>query len=131
MKLWMSGEVKSDVADDYRFVRIGLEHAINEFLAIDDYGTGLNEWAYLAIIASDSIAAQYPEIAKYHAKRKVAEFRLVVPHEDFLIGSTIRKRELIIQSLQRSVGMLTSIGVKGADHGRLHAVLESLNSGKQ
>lgn len=118
MELWMSGEIQSDVGDAYSRASNLVEKAVNKCIKDNDYGEGLREWAYIAIIrAKDS--PSYGEIAKYRKRLKEVEFRLKIDHAAFLSGSTEDHVRLISQSLLRSLKTMPEIGVAKVDLDRL------------
>lgn len=114
----MSGEIQKEVYDAYRAARKTIEIRVNERLEGEDYGKGLEEWAYIAIIrAVDS--DDYPEIFKYSKRNKEAEFRLKINYNQFESGSPETQRKLISASLLRALKMMPEIGVKDIDYNRL------------
>jgi len=50
MKIWMSGEIQSDIGESFRNARKLIEQAFNDHFVSEEYGSGLTEIAYLAII---------------------------------------------------------------------------------
>ena len=111
MELWMSGEIQVSVYDSYRKARSKIENAVNNCLKVNDYGKGLNEWAYIAIIKEEE-TQKYNEIAKYSPKKKEVEFRLKIDYITFLNGDAKKHIQLISASLIRAINMMSDIGVK-------------------
>jgi len=118
MILWTSGEIMDDVGNEFRCVRNLLENAVNEYISERDYGEGLIEWDYIAIIL-DFEDPTYKEVTKYRKKRREAEFRLKIDHSEFLAADKARKVWLMSESLIRSIKMMPEIGVKDVDFDRL------------
>jgi hypothetical protein len=104
MKLWMSAEIQSDVADDYRSIRKPLEVAFNSRFGDEEYG--LDEFNYIAVIRAIE-SADFPEVCKFRQHEKSAEFRLRIPYTDFRQGDLLRKRVLVCDSLIRAIRMLS------------------------
>jgi hypothetical protein len=115
MKLWMSGEVKRDVVDGYRKARIEIERSVTAVVGTKDYGAGLGELAFLAIMLSPDIDAQYPEIAKYHKKDRSAEFRLKIDHDRFASSDDATRLAMVSEALKRSVDMLPTLKIPDFD----------------
>jgi hypothetical protein len=114
MEFWMSGEIQNDVYNEYRSVRKSLEHQINRCIGNKEYGIGLKEWAYLAIIRKED-SKDYDEVAEYSKKKKEAEFRLKIDHNSFLYGEHEDRVRLISDSILRSLEMMPNIGVVDVD----------------
>src|SRR6267154_1011380 len=123
MHLWMSGEVQADVGDAHRLARKAVEHAVNERLKNCSLSTNFDEWAFISIIRQRD-HPDYPEVKKKHAKRKVLEFRLKIPHQDFLSANEIGRVDLLISALRRSVNLMNEFGVGSEDRAKLLAVLD-------
>lgn len=118
MKLWMSGEIQSDVGDAYRVARNLVEAEVHNCIKDNDYGEGLKMWSCIPIIRAED-SPLYGEIAKYRKRLKEVEFRLKIDHAAFLSGSTADHVRLISESLLRSLKMMPEIGVTKVDLDRL------------
>jgi hypothetical protein len=118
MRLWMSVEADSDVADTYRVARAAVEKAVNNLLQENDYGGSLLEWTVIPIITSQYRAA-YPEVATLSKKQREAEFRLHISHASFKDGTDQTRRSLLFAALIKSIEMMPSIGVRQLDVERL------------
>jgi hypothetical protein len=118
MRLWMSVEADSDVADAYRAARAAVEKAVNNLLQENDYGGSLVEWTVIPIITRRYRAA-YPEVATLSTKQREAEFRLHVSHANFKDGTDQTRRSLLFAALIKSIEMMPSIGVRELDVERL------------
>lgn len=86
MKLWMSGEVEADAFDALRHARLAVQTAFNERFGTTDYGGGISEWAYIAMIGAGRITPSYPEVKRYHRRDGSLEFRLRIDHATFLVA---------------------------------------------
>ena len=127
MKLWMSGEIDHDVAEPYRLIRMRLEDEINKLLSQCEFNNDVDKWAYLAIItnlAGDS----YPEIARYSPKKKIAEFRLKINHDNFKNSDDKKRYKLVVESLIRSIYMFKEINVPAFDAAKLIAAITRITS---
>lgn len=118
MELWTSGEIQSDVGDDYRKIRNQAEQAVNALFSKNDYGSGLNRWVYMAIIKAVE-TDDFKEIQRFNKKKKEVEFRLRIKHKDFLNASYDEKKKLFLESLLRSIQIMPEIGIKDFDFERL------------
>lgn len=102
MQLWMSSEMQANIADAYRASRKEIEKEVNLFIKDKDYGVGIEKWSYIAIIMEEE-SDDYGEIIKYHKNRKDFEFRLKIPHNEFLLADSSKQKKLIYESLMKSV----------------------------
>ena len=50
MKIFISGEIQSEVGEVYRIVMLKLEHAFNAHFSVRTFGAGLVKLTYIAII---------------------------------------------------------------------------------
>lgn len=125
MKLWSSGEIDADVADSFREARKWVEAAINQLLSANDYGDGLDEWAFIAMINRPHIHG-YKEVAKLARNKREAEFRLRVSHDEFLAGGEAERKRLLLSALLRSITLMPTIGVADIDMDRLSADVGAL-----
>jgi Immunity protein 44 len=76
MKLWMSSEASRDVATALRKTRNEIEQIVNSSLANRDYGEGVRQWAFIAIVLPTDMHQEYPERLKYRKSDRSVEFRL-------------------------------------------------------
>ncbi|HEX6809767.1 MAG TPA: Imm44 family immunity protein [Gemmatimonadaceae bacterium] len=125
MKLWMSGEIDSDVADAYRLVRIPLEKQVNELLSRGNYGGNIDEWAVIPMITRIT-NPDYKEIARLSKDRRTAEFRLRIPHDAFLAASPAEQRRLVVEMLVACVIRMPSLRITDLDGRRLMRDLQDL-----
>lgn len=126
MRLWTSGEVDIDVADGYREARNWVEEAVNQELTNVEFSCPFIEWAFIGIVRKEDDRVDYPEIQRKHKKRKVLEFRLKIDHQRFKVGDNFSRRNMIIESLKRSVGLMRTMGITQADLSKLQSVLENV-----
>jgi hypothetical protein len=114
MDLWMSGEIQSDIGDDYRNARKDIVSITNDFLNGKEYGEGLKSWNYIAIIREIE-SEDYNEVHKYNKRNKETEFRLKINYNIFRSADNKEKKKLICQSLVRSISILQDIGISNFD----------------
>ena len=122
MKLWMSGEIQADVADAYRQARKTVETEVNRLLAEVSLAEKAKEWAFIAIIRGED-SPDYDEVVRKSARGKEFEFRLKIPHAEFLAASPAERVSLILKALARSVDLMGQLGVSTETQNALRAVL--------
>jgi hypothetical protein len=125
----MSGELQEDVGEAYRVARNEIEAKLNARIATCDYGSGVTEWAFIAIILKPTIGQDYPEIQKYSKRKKEVEFRLKIDHDTFSKSSARQQRGLVWRALLTSVQLMRHLKIQDCDHEKLFADVE--NVGKQ
>ena len=94
--LW-SGEIGKEVADSYRMSMKRIKAAMNLALQSFSFGEEAEEWFFMAIILKNSTKEYYPEIVRRVSKKKVLEFRLQIPFEDFLKADAKEQINLIFR----------------------------------
>jgi hypothetical protein len=109
MKIWMSGEIDADVADDYRRLRQAIESAINARLAAISVGDSVAELAFIPIITSIARGLN-PEVAKFRKRQKEAEFRVIVDHTRFRLADEHLRRRILLDALESCVRRLPELG---------------------
>ena len=107
MKLWMSGEVDSDVGDAFRITMNYVESQVNENIKFQEYGEVLNTWDVIMIISAEA----GKETFRYNKKTAEYSVRMIIPHKDFKDGPRSRQIELFVVNLLRSLDHLASKGV--------------------
>jgi|SRR6185312_441722 len=125
MKLWMSGEIDSDVYDAYRLVRIPLEEQVNELLRSGNYGGNVDVWAVIPMITKIA-DPDYKEISRLSKDRLTAEFRLRIPHDAFLAASPSEQRGMVVEMLVACVIRMPTLRITGLDVSRLVRDLQAL-----
>ena len=124
MKFWMSGEIMADVGDAYRDARKDVEAHLNRRMSEIDYGAGLKELAFIAMILSAD-GPPYKEIQKYSKRDKTAEFRLRIDHGTFKRAASHGQRSLIVEAVARAIGLLSTLRIPGLDQERLQTDFRS------
>ena len=128
MKLWMGGEVQADVTDLHRVARKEVQDSVNRVIGAKEYGGGVGEWAYLAIILNGEIGAQYPEVSKYKKRVRECEFRLKIDHGAFKEATDLVRRQLLLGSLVRSVELMAGLGIEDFDVAELKRDMVALGN---
>jgi Immunity protein 44 len=126
MELWMGGEIQVDVGDAYREARNEVEAALKDVFA-GDYGPGLVELAFIGMIDPTSF---YPEVKKYSARKKEAEFRLYIDYDAFRSATGLKQRAMICDTVIRAVRLLPEVGATRIDCERLVADILSVAAQK-
>jgi hypothetical protein len=127
--LWMSGEVQSDIADEYRLARKDVEAAVNAALRPFNYGDGLNKWSVIAIILEED-HPDFDEVKKYRGKERTFEFRLKISHTAFKSADPVGRRRLIVEALLRSIAEMRILTIRSIDHAKLESDVRELAAAK-
>jgi hypothetical protein len=122
MKLWMSAEIQADVSDAYREARKAVQEEVNHLLEGVSLAEKAEEWAFIAIILNEQ-SSGYKEIAKRSEKGKTLEFRLKIPHSDFLAASPSQRIGLVFDALSRSIALMEKLGVSAETQKQLREIL--------
>jgi hypothetical protein len=118
----MSGEIEADIADAYRQARKKVESEVNRLLAEVSIAEKAKEWAFIAIIRKDD-SPDYGEVVKKSSQGKEFEFRLKIPHAQFLAANPGQRVGLIFKALSRSVDLMGQLGVSTGTQKALREVL--------
>ncbi len=118
----MSGEIDLDVSDAYRETRKHVEQIVNEKLSTISFSAPYEKWAFIAIIRHRS-HPDYREIKKKDAKRRVLEFRLKIDHALFKAANQANREIILIDALERSVGLMEQFDVPLEDREALQSIL--------
>jgi len=121
----MSGEIMADVDDAYQRLSNRIEASVNEALGSLSLHTEFEEWTFIAIILPPGVL-DYREITRRHIKRKVLEFRLRIDHKQFLHATEPERVALIIDALERSIGLMPKLKIKPDDCGVIAGVLANV-----
>ncbi len=119
IRFWMSGEIQNDVGDCYRVARNTIEAVLNQHVEGKDYGEGLKEWAYIAIILKPGFDEYYLEIKRYRKKKREVEFRLKINYKKFLKGNSKTHLKMVAESVLRSFDLMRQMNIKDCDLERL------------
>jgi hypothetical protein len=108
MKLWISGEIQSDIADNYRLVRTRIENEVNAELESLTRSWEIEKWAFIAIIRSAE-HPDYEEIARRSSRGKVLEFRLKIGYQTFKNSGPKAQELLIYEALRRTISLMDKL----------------------
>jgi len=122
MKLWMSGEIQADVDSAYMKARNVIQPAVNRLLAAVSIPGKVDEWDFIAIIREED-SPDFDEVVKKSAQGKELEFRLKIPHAEFLAASPADRIGLIFKALSLSVDLMAQLGVSTDTQKALREVL--------
>ncbi len=122
MKLWMSSEMQSDVHETYRQARNVVESEINRLLEGVSLAEKADRWSFIAIILHEE-SSVYDEVVTRTERGKTLEFRLKIPHSEFLLASPSQRISLIFSALSRSVVLMEKLGVSSDTQKKLHEIL--------
>jgi hypothetical protein len=124
-ELWISGEIQADVDDSFRKARIGVESKLNPQIQGISLGGKVEEWIFIAIIRRED-HPYYDEVAKKSPQGKALEFRLKIPHSEFVSASEEGQIRLLVKALLRSVMMMGQFGVSAETQMALSAALKRI-----
>lgn len=102
MKLWISGEVDSDIGDQFRIAMNTVENEVNSIIEKKDYGTGLESWDIIFIISQEAGEESF----KYKKSSKETDIRAVINHSAFKNANQIGQKKLMLDTLMRSLLVL-------------------------
>jgi hypothetical protein len=122
MELWLSGELHVFVGDGYREVSNEVEAKVNAVLGGRDYGDGLREWAFIAMIFGDLGPAWYKEVTRYSRKNRSYESRLKIDYANFKaadFAGRVTRVTLLCQALLKSLDRLETLKIQNIDVPRL------------
>jgi len=126
----MSGEIHKDFADKYLTARNEVERIINTEWTNQNFGPGLDKWALIAIILPAGWGDDLPEVSKYHRKRRVVEFRLVIDFESFKGADDDAQKGLLCEMLLRSIDRMGEMRIPELDLGRLRSEVRRVAEGQ-
>jgi hypothetical protein len=107
MKLWIGGEIQTDIGNAFREARNKVEKTINSVIDNKDYDLEFNSWDVIVILRDDD---NFKEITKYSKKKKDMDFRLRLNHKDFADATQGRQEAMIVELLLRSLKILKEKG---------------------
>ena len=121
-KFWWSGETQADVGDAFAKTMKAIAAELNRLLADVSFGGKVEQWAFIPIILEED-SPDFGEVVKKSAQGKELEFRLKIPHAEFLAASPAERIGLIFKALSRSVDLMGQLGVSTDTQNALRAVL--------
>ena len=115
MEFFMSGEIDAKVGDTEHIARNKINSVLSGLVENAKLNFDINRWSFISIILSDLFISGYPEVAKFHKKIKVLEFRLQIPFEEF-IGATPKVQiSMILDAIERSIGLMEKFKIPESD----------------
>lgn len=120
----MSSETGLDVGDDLTKVDTNLiEPLINKLLTNISIKEDYKQWALITIIMPVEWVSDYPEIVRRSIKKKVLEFRLQIDYVTFKSADQQGQIKLVLDTLDRSVDLMTQLKVSKETQDKLKAVV--------
>ena len=116
MQFSFSGEIMSDVGDDYAAVRSQVEVRLQQRLVRTPYGEGVKEFFFAGIVLPFEM---YPEVKKYDRNDRSMEFRLIIDHRSFKAGSRPEQFKLFFAALLRCLEHMKDMSIPDFDRERL------------
>jgi len=101
MIIWTSSEISSGIGNPMKHLLL-IEDTFNKILSKVDYGAGIEELNYIAIILGEKFDV-YNEVKKYNFKKKTLEFRLKIQHEEYRKASEKEQCTLIFKSILSAI----------------------------
>ena len=105
MKLWVSAEMESDVAEGFRLANNSIEDSLAAFLSSKEYDLKLDSLDCIAILRND---CDFKELHRYSPKKRDMDFRLVIDYLEFKKSTFDQQKCLILDMLIRAVSILST-----------------------
>src|SRR5262249_37655669 len=118
-KFWWSGEIQADVAEPYSQAMRIINEELNRLMVDISLGGKVEQWAFIAIILNEQ-SSIYDEVVKKSERGKTLEFRLKIPHAQFLSASPSQRMSLVFGALSGSVELMEKLGVPVDTRQSLH-----------
>ena len=123
MKFSMSAEKEAAIGTAEHIARNKIKQVLDKALEGLQLEFDLERWSYISIIMPKEFSADYPEVAKFHKKTKVLEFRIAIPFEDFLNADEKGQISLILDAIEKTIDMMIKFKVPSKDRGALRNVV--------
>lgn len=120
MKIWTSSETSSGLGKGPGSILLDIENSFNSELSDKNYGSGIIEFTYIAIILGKEFDI-YDEIKKFHKKKKELEFRLKVNYSDFRNASEEEKYNLLFLSILLAIDESKKFNISSYDQASLRS----------
>jgi hypothetical protein len=121
MKLWLSGQVDSDIGDSFRHTLNIVEPSVNDTITSNDYGSGLEAWDVIFVISEEGGR----EMCRYSKKKKESDIRVVLDYELFKNASSISRQRIFLNGLLRSIQLLTEKKIEDLKFEKLELDIKS------
>lgn len=106
MKLWISGEIDSDIAASLREARNAIEEAVNNIFTSNDYGDGIVSWDVIMMVSNEG-----NEAFKYNRKKKETDVRVLLSKSRFQPMDLLKWKLMILSALIRAVDELSTLEI--------------------
>ena len=123
MEFFMSGEIDAKVGDAEHIARNKIYSVLSGLVENAKLNFDINRWSFISIILSDLFISDYPEVAKFHKKTKVLEFRLQIPFEKFIGANPKVQISMILDAIERSIGLMEKFKIPENDRQTLKAAV--------
>ncbi|TDR25011.1 hypothetical protein [Hydromonas duriensis] len=123
MRLWISGEVCEGAESAVNLGAKLIEPCFNRLLEKVEFKEDYEKWALITIIMTDEFISAYPEIVRRSIKKKVLEFRLQIDYVTFKSADQQGQIKLVLDTLERSVDLMTQLKVSKESQDKLKAVV--------
>lgn len=123
MKLWMSAETQSNVADDLRVLRNEIVDKINQEIINKDYDIGVSGWDVIIILQSDGGLG---ERTKYNKKKREMDFRLRLNFDEYAKAERSERLRMIFFLIEKSLDILKILGGNADEIDKLVADVEKV-----
>jgi len=105
MKLWMTSETESSVADDLRLVRNSVEDDLGSYLFDKNYDLELGSLDCIIILRNDDV---FEEITRYSPKKRDMDFRLSINFDTFVSSDFGKRKTLVLETIIRAIDILAT-----------------------
>ena len=125
MIFFMSAEREADVREGESYARKKIAPLLTELLNSIELESGLKDWSFISIILSDKFLPGMPEIIKLNKKDMSLDCRLHINHGQFKKASEYKKIEMILDAIERSIGLMSKYEIIRNDQNILRDTLNS------
>jgi len=103
MKLWMSGRIDHDIADDhFRTVLNSVEQTVNFAIKDKDYGASIESWDVIVVIYKEKTE----DFFRYNARAKETDIEISIDYDAFKSSDVKTGKALFFDALVRSLERL-------------------------
>jgi Immunity protein 44 len=103
VRIFFSGEIDADVADEYREVRKAIESNLNSVLGDQSYSSVLDSIAIVPILLGPRFSGSQKERRLLQRSKKSADYRLIIDYDAWRTGSRDERDRLLIRNLLEAV----------------------------
>lgn len=113
MRFFLSAEVQNEVGEALRHAENKIRKLIVPKLS-SDYGSDVDLWCQITILRP-KIPPGWGEVAKFHVKDRIAEFRLIIEYGEFKAAVAEKQVQMLVGSILRSIELFPGLKVKEFD----------------